>query len=261
LGYQGQLEKQQWQLNLRRDKYSDFGDASTWYAGYAYYLSPTWRLKASASKGFMAPTFNDLYYPRTWGGNPYLRPETARSNEVGMQYTQTQWNARLTVFENRYIDLIVSDIDAFSTRTNILKAKNQGLEMAFSGNWKIPEWGTQHWRLSMTSQDPKNEITNQALARRAKTLVQAGLMQSLGYWDFGTQMRYTGSKIDILYPDIVKNLASSTVLDLTASRTLTPDLRLNLRVENATNENYQSIYGYNMPKRGLFVGLRWAPAR
>jgi vitamin B12 transporter len=51
------------------------------------------------------------------------------------------------------------------------------------------------------------------------------------------------------------------LLDLTASRALTPELRLNLRIENATNQNYQSIYGYNMPKRGLFVGVRWAPVR
>jgi vitamin B12 transporter len=56
-------------------------------------------------------------------------------------------------------------------------------------------------------------------------------------------------------------LAAYTLLDLTATRALTRDVRLNLRLENATNQNYQTIYGYNMPKRGVFVGLRWAPAR
>ena len=252
LGYQGQLENQQWQLNVRRDHYSDFGDASTWYAGYGYFLTPALRLKASASTGFMAPTFNDLYYP--WGGNPLLRPEKARSNEVGMQYTQAQWNARITAFANRYTDLI--DNDEFWTRTNIAKAKNQGLEVALAGQWQMPGWGVQQWRLSMTSQDPQNEITHQALARRAKSLAQAGLTQSLGYWDTGVQIRYSGAR-----SDDSQTLAAYTLLDLTASRALIPELRLNLRLENATNQNYQSIYGYNMPKRGLFVGLRWAPAR
>ena len=252
LGYQAQLKNQQWQLNVRRDQYSDFGEANTWYAGYGYFLTPALRVKASASTGFMAPTFNDLYYP--WGGNPLLKPEKARSNEVGLQYIQAKWNARLTAFENRYTNLI--DNDQFWTRTNIAKAKNQGVEVALAGQWQMPGWGVQQWRLSMTSQDPQNEMTHQALARRAKTLAQAGLTQSWGYWDTGLQLRYSGARVDD-----ANILAAYTLLDLTATRALTPDLRLNLRLENATNQNYQSIYGYNMPKRGVFVGLRWAPAR
>ena len=252
LGYQAQLKNQQWQLNVRRDQYSDFGEANTWYAGYGYFLTPALRVKASASTGFMAPTFNDLYYP--WGGNPLLKPEKARSNEVGLQYIQAKWNARLTAFENRYTNLI--DNDQFWTRTNIAKAKNQGIEVALAGQWQMPGWGVQQWRLSMTSQDPQNEMTQQALARRAKTLAQAGLTQSWGYWDTGLQLRYSGARVDD-----ANILAAYTLLDLTATRALTPDLRLNLRLENATNQNYQSIYGYNMPKRGVFVGLRWAPAR
>ncbi len=252
LGYQAQLKNQQWQLNVRRDQYSDFGEANTWYAGYGYFLTPALRVKASASTGFMAPTFNDLYYP--WGGNPLLKPEKARSNEVGLQYIQAKWNARLTAFENRYTNLI--DNDQFWTRTNIAKAKNQGIEVALAGQWQMPGWGAQQWRLSMTSQDPQNEMTQQALARRAKTLAQAGITQSWGYWDTGLQLRYSGARVDD-----ANILAAYTLVDLTATRALTPDLRLNLRLENATNQNYQSIYGYNMPKRGVFVGLRWAPAR
>ena len=250
LGYQGKLENQQWQLNVRGDQYSDFGNANTWYAGYAYFLTPSLRLKASASTGFMAPTFNDLYYP--WGGNPLLKPEQARSNEVGMQYMQASWNARITAFENRYTDLI--DNDENWTRTNIAKAKNQGVEVALAGKWQLPTVGVQQWRLSFTSQDPQNEITHQTLARRAKTLAQVGLTQSIGDWDTGIQWRYNGARTDD-----AQNLKSYTVLDLTASQALTSELRLNLRLENAGNTSYQTIYGYNMPKRGVFAGLKWTP--
>ena len=250
VGYQGKLEQQQWQLNVRQDQYSDFGNANTWYAGYAYVLTPEWRVKASASTGFMAPTFNDLYYP--WGGNPRLKSEQARSNEVGLQYTQAAWNWRLTAFENRYTDLIDNDVNF--TRTNIAKAKNQGVEMALAGQWTMAGVGAQQWRLSLTSQDPQNETTHTALARRAKTLVQAGLNQKLANWDAGVQLRYVGARTDA-----TQTLAAYTLLDLTASRVLTPELRLNLRIENASNVNYQTIYGYNMPSRGLFVGLKWTP--
>jgi vitamin B12 transporter len=250
LGYQGKLENQQWQLNVRQDQYSDFGDANTWYAGYAYFLTPELRLKASASTGFMAPTFNDLYYP--WGGNSKLRPEHARSNEVGVQYTQATWNARLTAFENRYTDLI--DNDANWTRTNIAKASNQGVEVALAGKWSMPAVGEQQWRLSFTSQDPQNDITHKVLMRRAKTLAQAGLSQTIDQWDTGIQLRYSGAR-----EDAGKTLKAYSVFDLTASRALTPDLRLTLRLENAGNADYQTIYGYNTPKRGVFAGLKWSP--
>jgi vitamin B12 transporter len=250
LGYQAKLAQHQWQLNVRQDQYSDFGNANTWYAAYAYWLSPAWRLKASASTGFMAPTFNDLYYP--WGGNAHLKPEQARSNEVGLQYTQSQLQWRMTAFENRYIDLI--DNDANWTRTNIAKAKNQGVEMSLSGQWQLAGVGAQKWRLSVTSQDPQNDITHQALARRAKTLVQAGLNQNMAEWDTGVQMRYSGAR-----QDASKTLPSFTVLDITASKAISQEWRLNARIENLGNVHYQTIYGYNMPSRGFFVGLKWTP--
>ena len=250
LGYQAKLDNQQLQLNVRRDAYSDFGNANTWYAGYAFFITPALRVKASASTGFMAPTFNDLYYP--WGGNPQLRPEQAKSNELGLQYLQANWHVRMTAFENRYIDLI--DNDANWTRTNIAKAKNQGVELALGGQYSMSGWGIHQWRASITSQDPQNESTQQALFRRAKTLAQLGFTQSVGQWDAGMQLRYAGKRADN-----AQTLAAYTVLDLTASRALTQNLKLTLRVENATQENYQTIYGYNMPQRGLFLGLKWLP--
>ena len=139
-------------------------------------------------------------------------------------------------------------------RTNIAKAKNQGVEVALAGKWQLPTVGVQQWRLSFTSQDPQNEITHQTLARRAKTLAQLGLTQSIGDWDTGIQWRYTGARTDD-----AQNLRSYTVLDFTASQALTAEVRLNLRLENAGNTSYQTIYGYNMPKRSVFAGLKWTP--
>jgi vitamin B12 transporter len=169
-----------------------------------------------------------------------------------MQYTKATWNARITAFENRYTDLIDNDVNW--TRTNIAKAKNQGVEMALAGQWVVAGLGPQQWRLSATAQDPQNEITHTTLARRAKTLVQAGVTQALGNWDAGVHLRFTGERTDA-----AKTLSAYSLVDLTASQAITPELRLNLRIENAGNANYQSIYGYNMPKRGLFAGLKWAP--
>lgn len=245
MGYLAKIENHQFQLNARHDQYSDFGDANTWYAGYAYQLSSNWRLKASSSTGFMAPTFNDLYYP--YGGNAKLRAEQARSKEWGLQYTQTQWQWRITAFDNRYTDLI--DNDENWDRTNVSRARNQGAEMAMSGNWE----GRQ-WRMSMTSQDPINEVTDKPLMRRAKMIAQAGITQNWGAWQTAAQVRYSGSRTDGS-----EVLNAYAVLDFIASTSLTNELKLTARLENIANEKYQTIYGYNTPGRGFFMGLKWAP--
>ena len=116
------------QLNLRSDRYSDFGSAATWLAGYGYHLTDAWRLSATASTGFNAPTFNDLYYP--FGGNPALRPERLKSAELA-QYAVAGQELRATFFDNRYTDLF--GFDANFDRINIGRARIKGLELTYTG--------------------------------------------------------------------------------------------------------------------------------
>ncbi len=54
-------------------------------------------------------------------------------------------------------------------------------------------------------------------------------------------------------------LASHTVLDLAASYTLTPEVKLRARIDNVTDKRYQTVYGYNQQPRSLYVGLDLAP--
>ena len=72
VGYNGRFGANQVQLNVRRDQYSDFGGANSYYAGYGYNFTPHWKAIASLSDAFLAPSFNNLYYPDY--GNPLLQP-------------------------------------------------------------------------------------------------------------------------------------------------------------------------------------------
>lgn len=75
IGYEGKFGPHQLQLNLRRDRYSDFGGANSYYAGYGFAFNPQWKAVASVSNAFRAPSFNELYYP--FFGNPNVQPEKA----------------------------------------------------------------------------------------------------------------------------------------------------------------------------------------
>ncbi len=245
LGYAGDIGPHQLQLNLRQDRYSDFGTADTWLAGYGYHVTNAWRVSASASTGFNAPTFNDLYYP--FGGNPALRPERLKSAELGIQYAVAAQEVRATLFENRFTDLF--GFDAGFNRINIGHARIRGLELAYSG--RIGNTGV---NAGYTRQDPINQDTGARLARRATTLANLALTRDYGPWQFTAKARYAGSR-----PDASKTLAAYTVADLTGSYTISREVKVFGRVENLFARDYETVYGYRQPGRGAFVGLSWQP--
>jgi vitamin B12 transporter len=247
VGYQGDAGSHLWQINARQDRYSDFGSASTWYAAYGYRLDSHWRLQASASTGFTAPTFNDLYYP--YGGNPLLRPEQLRTQEAGVQYATQKADTRILWFSNRYTDLIGND--SSFTRVNVSEARNTGLELSTRTQWR----GMQ-LRGGITLQDPLNVTSGKRLDLRAATLANLGLQAKLGVWDFGGALRYSAERTDGS-----KTLAAYSVLDLSATRALGPQWKLNSRIQNALDARYETLYGYNQAPLGVFVGVVWQPNR
>jgi vitamin B12 transporter len=233
------------QINLRQDDYSDFGMATTGLFGYGYRLTPTVRVRANTSTGFMAPTFNDLYYP--YGGNPNLRPEHLRSNEIAAQYASGAHDLRVTYFDNQFTDLIGNN--SSYVRTNIAKAQNKGVELIYIG-----KFANSTINAGFTSQDPLNSITQKQLDRRAKTIANFGLNQDLGAWSVGAQTRYSSERPDAAQ---TKTLGAYFVSDLTASYQWSRDLKLIGRINNVFDRKFETAYGYNQVRRGVFAGLNW----
>ena len=245
LGYLIDQGDHQLQINLRQDDYSDFGMATTGLFGYGYRLTPALRVSANTSTGFMAPTFNDLYYP--YGGNPTLRPEHLRSNEIAAQYASGAHNVRVTYFDNQFTDLIGND--SSFVRTNIAKAQNKGVELIYLG-----KFANSTINAGFTSQDPLNSITQKQLDRRAKTIANFGLNQDLGAWSVGAQTRYSSERPDAAQ---TKTLSAYFVSDLTTSYQWSRDLKLIGRINNVFDRKFETAYGYNQERRGVFAGLNW----
>ena len=102
-GYVGEYETQQVQLNVRQDRYSDFGNANTGLLGYGASFADNWRATANLSSAFKAPTFNDLFYPLTFGyqGNANLKSERSKNKEVGLHYAANGHRVDAVYFDNR----------------------------------------------------------------------------------------------------------------------------------------------------------------
>lgn len=234
------------QLNIRHDDVQGLAAKDSVYLGYGYDLAPRWKLIASYATAFNVPPLGYLFDPNS--GNPDLRPETARTGEVGIQWANSTHRWRSTWFDTQTRDLLLYDMSTWRF-SNVSSVKNKGLETSYSARL-----GATDLRASLTLQDPLNEATGQQLVRRAKTLASASLSQTMGPLTLGGSVRYMGSRPDL---EGRPRLSSAVLLDLTARYALTRQWTLYGRVENATDSEYQTAYGYNQLPRAVYVGLTW----
>jgi vitamin B12 transporter len=244
-GYVGAFGAQQIQLNLRQDRYSDFGAANTGLLGYGLSFADSWRATASISNAFRAPTFNELYYPGY--GSPALMPERSVNREAGLHYAANGQRVDAVYFDNRISDMIIgSTITPFLT-VNINQAHIEGQELSYAG-----DFGNTHLRASATFQNPRDAVTGQLLPRRAKEFGNVGVAHDFGALNLGAEVRYSGAR-----QDGVNTLAAYQLLNLTARYQIDKSWNLSARAGNLFNRSYSEVYGYNTPGRTLFVSLSY----
>ncbi len=249
LGYTGRFGNSQFQANLRRDQYSDFGGANSYYLAYGLDVTEHWKVTASYSDAFRAPSFNDLYYPNA--GNPAIRPERSHSVEAAVQYASDALGvARVTVFQTRYTDLIDYQPVANSyyyQAVNIGRAKVQGGEGSWQGHV-----GKTDVRVAATLQNPVDETAGQDLNRRARRFASFALNRKFGGWRVGGEWLVSGARNDTGNP-----LGGYGVVNLSARYNITKAWYVSARIDNLLDKDYELAYAYNTPRRGAYVTIGW----
>jgi vitamin B12 transporter len=260
LGYLGRLGAHALQVNLRNDRYSDFGDADTYFLGYGYDLTEAWRLTASTSTAFRAPLFTDLFgFPPDTFPNPALRPERSRAYELGVQWASAGQRVRVVAFHTEYEDEIVFDPVAKQSQ-NVTKAQVDGVETSYSGRF-----GGTDLTAALTVQDvveQQADGTERAGLRRAKIFGSITAFRSFSRWRVGGELLTSGSRPDVVVTSFAgerTQLPGYAVLNLLARFNYTKNLFFAARLENALDEDYQLAHGFNTAPRGLFITVGWQP--
>lgn len=246
VGLNGDAGAHSWQANLRRDQNSQFGGHGTGFLGYGLRLGGGWRVNASHGTSFVAPSFNQLYYPRY--GNPALQPERGRNTEAGVSWSGGGHELRLVRFDNRIRGYITNT----TLPQNVPRSRIDGWTLGYQGSV-----GSTQLRASVDALDPRNELSGNLLPRRARQQATLAADRSLGAWRLGASMLHVGQRFD----DVANRLALAayTTLDLYADYALRPDWRLQFKLVNVTDRKYETAYGYNQPGRAGYVTLRWSP--
>ena len=251
--YQGRFGAHDVQLSLRRDDNEQFGNRNTGGVAWGYALSEGLRLTASYGTAFKAPTFNELYFPGF--GNPNLRPEESDSIELGLSGKATWGHWSLNAYETRINDLIAFDASTFAP-ANIDQARIRGLEAVLGtriGSWDL--------NTNLTLLDPENRSggpnDGNVLPRRARQSLRLDADRDFGRYRLGATLLAAGKRYDDLAN--TRELGGYATIDLRAEVALAKDWRVQARVENLLDKDYETAAFFNQPGRSLYLTLRYQP--
>ena len=257
LGYAWSGEVHTVQLSTRHDVDSEFGGKTTTSAGYAYALTPQWRVLGSSSTSFRVPTLYQRFHPTY--GVATLSPESGRSVELGVKYAKGMQAFGVVVYRNTVSNLLIfvsgtssgCRVPASGCYTNVGEAVYRGITVSAQQSFgDVRAWG------SLDLQDPRDNDSGKLLARRARHHATLGMDTRVGSWTLGGDMVLSALR----YNDAANNevLPGYVLLNLSAQKSLGKEWTALVRVDNATDATYQLAKDYATSSRTLFVGLKWA---
>jgi vitamin B12 transporter len=243
------------QANLRRDHididYTAYGalsnasiGATSTLLGAGYQLNSAWKLTATTSTGFRAPTAYDI------STNALVKQEEFKSNEAGLVYSDFNTYARLVYFKTTTQSAI--GYNSNDAAVNIGETRVDGLEANLRTNWR-----GHTIKLSLVQQDPWSITDHEQLGRRAKHYGSADISRPFMGYEVGTRLYAAGERKDSHYNNHM--LAGYSTLAFYASRKIDNEWTARVKLENAFDREYQLAYGYNTPGRGIYATLQYQP--
>lgn len=262
----------------RRDDNSDYDAFNTYRAGVSMPAGTSSRVRASISTAFNAPAFNQIRATLYTTGSPDLKPERARSWEVGLD----QWLVPNTVrasagyFNQRFSDMIqyVSGGPPSYLRSyaNLTEAESNGYE----GELNVTPVGEWSAFASYTVAKPRVTKIGSGYTGSLKEgdpLIRRPTRSGTGSLTWARNRvgsmsviaSYVGDRPDLdfnQFPSPVVTLPAYTKLDLAASYDLLKgesgksSLAVTLRVDNILDKKYEDVLHYAAPRRAFLVGAR-----
>jgi vitamin B12 transporter len=239
---------------VRYDDYSVYGGQTTFGANFAYTPNDgNTVIRGTYAEGFRAPTLTEALLP---GANPALKPETAKSYDIGIEHSFLDNRATVsaTAFRRDSNDTITYSFISFQSE-NIAKTRAKGLEFGLSLRPSDTLTLAAHYSLvDATSRSPDTSFGKQLARRPSDSASLVVDWKSPCGLALGSTLTLTG--------DSFNNLANTQRLDgfalasLRASYPVTDQFELFGHVENLFDVEYETVRGYGTLGRNAYVGVR-----
>ncbi|WP_086932329.1 TonB-dependent receptor plug domain-containing protein [Agarilytica rhodophyticola] len=261
----------------RHDDNDDFGEhTSVRLSGaYIYTLNADAYLKARSSygTGFRAPSLFEVSYnasDNAFGeaAATVLKEENSAGYDVAFEYHNSALGLsfELTYFDQQVEDEIFFDNSAFSGYLqDDGKTVSEGIEFATEYNVLPILAIVANYTYNDTELAERNQmaasgdtITNIQRRRRPQNIANVGLNFSLLENKLNLLFNLRSSRNAIeRNGDTVVALDDYEVLDVSARYRITNNLVINARVENANDEDYREVLGFNTSGSAVYAGIKY----
>ncbi|MDG1125890.1 MAG: TonB-dependent receptor [Pseudomonadales bacterium] len=252
-------------LSVRADDNQRFDNATTARVTFSQNLPQNLRLHSSWGQGIANPTFFELFgfTPNSFTGNPNLQPEESTSWDLGVTgsllsgrvgFDLTYFSADLTNEIETVFDMTTFTSSPANQTGN---SQRHGWEMSMDAAINEQLSVTAHWNF-LHSRDPDARVEVRRPEKSGSVSLHYASTNDQGR--VSLQVLHNGKNQDSEFifsttQDRV-TLASYTLVNLTASYDLKPNVTLYLRGENLLDDDYQEVFGYQAPGVGVYAGLK-----
>ncbi|HYP80008.1 MAG TPA: TonB-dependent receptor, partial [Steroidobacteraceae bacterium] len=249
--YTGSLGAWRVEGSYRHDDNQQFGSHETGSIALGYVVAPALQLVAQYGTAFRAPTFNELYYPGF--SNPELVPERSRSAEVAIKGVARAASWRVSLFHTEITDLVGFDENFLPA--NVDEARIRGAEATLTlehGAWRVESGVT---ALDTENRGSGSDAGNE-LPRRAPLAGHVDLQWRHEAFTAGMRLRAEDDRWDDAAN--TRRLDAFATVDVQAEYRVARDWRLQARVANLLDEQYETVAYYNQPGRAVYLTLRYS---
>jgi vitamin B12 transporter len=227
----------------RIDDHSEFGSFTTWRLAGAYAVTEALTLRATASRGFRAPSNFELY---SEFGNLGLSPERSRSFDIGADLRLVGGaSLGVTLFELRLTNAIRFEGAGYENVEG--DSRSRGVEL----EGKLPLGERFDLSANYTYTDARTE-DGARFGRVPRHEVGLALdAQLTDRLSNTTTLRAMAGRPE----DTGRDMASFAVVNTAFAWALTEQAELTLRIENLFDRQYQLAAGYGTTDRAIYVGV------
>jgi len=230
--------------SVRFDDYSKFDNATTGKLGIKQYLYEDLYVSANIGNGYNVPTIDQLF--NAYWGNSALKPQNTTTTDVTVGNDMV-W---LTGFYNTVTDEIVYDFTTYRFTNQDGKSKIRGVELGYKDYF----FDTLGVSANYTYLDARNK-DDQILARRPKHQVDASaVFYVTEAFDMGLNAQYVGERYNSTDEQGAMT-GKYVVANFVTNYDINEMVGLYGKIDNITDEYYQTVDGYATAERSYYIGL------
>ena len=252
------------QLAIRGEDNSEYEVPLTPLFSTEYKFNELVQSSIKLNKNFRSPTFNDRYWFSNGSrGNIELKPEMSNNAEFSIHLKKNKFKLSSTLFNLDVKDWILwgQNIDGIWSPENIKEVWSRGIETQLKYNYKKILLELNYSLTKTTSEKASNDLdisVGQQLRYVPKNKLNTTLLYDEGNIISFLNITFTDEVITSYSSGDNKKLEAYTLVSAgTSYKLFNEDLKLDLRVLNLTNQQYQTYLNYPNPGREYVLSINY----